>query len=251
MKSGMVSIITPAYNCAKFIEDTVACVIKQTYPNWEMLIVDDCSTDNTREVIEEIMRGEPRVKYLALEKNSGAAVARTRGMQEAEGEYIAFLDSDDIWLPEKLEKQIAFMQSNGYAFTCTSYEQVDENGKPLGTVRAAKEKMNYRQLLRSCPVGNSTVMYSVARLGKFTVPNIRKRNDYALWLTILKKEEYVRGLPEVLTQYRIRANSISRNKFSLIKYHWHLYHEIEKLGSMRSAFLVCYWCVAKVLKIHE
>lgn len=249
MEKGLVSVITPAYNCADYICETIVSVQKQTYTNWEMVIVDDCSKDNTRKVIEECAKLDPRIRYLCLEENSGAAVARTVAMREARGEYIAFLDSDDLWLPNKLELQLNFMQSNHYAFTSTSYEHVDENGNSLGIVKKSIEKADYNRMLLDCPVGNSTIMYNVGEMGKFEVPDIRKRNDYALWLKMLKTEKYVWGMPEILAQYRIRPGSISSNKLKLVKYHWKLYREIEHLGVLRSAFHVAYFGVMKIFRL--
>ncbi len=249
MTEKLVSIITPTYNCAKFISRTLDSVQAQTYQNWEMIIVDDQSKDNTKEIVEEYIKDDPRIKYHLLEVNSGAAVARTTAMKLAQGSYMAFLDSDDIWMPDKLERQILWMEENGYAFSCTAYEQIDEEDNPLGKTIKTIKKTDYNRLLLDCPVGNSTVMYDVDKMGKFEVPNIRKRNDDALWLQMLKKEKYIWGMPDVLMKYRIRQNSISSNKFSVIKYHWILYREIEHLGVIRSAFHICYWCVIKVLKI--
>ncbi len=249
MQSDLVSIITPTYNCGKFISKTIDSVINQTYKNWEMIIVDDMSTDNTREVVEEYAKSYRNIKYVCLKENSGAAVARTVAMEMASGKYMAFLDSDDLWDEFKLEKQIGFMKQNDYAFTCTSYEKIDEDGNKLNKTVKCIKKTDYNRLLLDCPVGNSTVMYNVEKMGKFKVPNIRKRNDDALWLQMLKKEKYIYGLNEVLMQYRIRKGSISNNKFKVIKYHWILYREIEKLNVFRSAFHVFWWCVIKVLKI--
>ncbi len=245
--SELVSVITPTYNCGKFIGETIKAVQAQTYTNWEMIIVDDCSTDNTEDVVKAFE--DPRIRYFRLDVNSGAAVARTTAMKMAEGEYMAFCDSDDLWVPDKIARQLAYMQENNYAFTCTSYDQIDEEGKELGKVIKAIPKTDYNRLLLDCPVGNSTVMYDVRVMGKFQVPNIRKRNDDALWLQMLKKEKYIRGMQEVLMHYRVRANSISSNKLQLIKYHWKLYREIEHLSVPRSAFHVAYWCVIKVLHI--
>lgn len=247
--SDLVSIITPTYNCADFIERTIVSVQKQTYENWEMIIVDDCSTDKTKEIVERISENDNRIKYYCLEKNSGAAVARTRAMQLASGDYMAFLDSDDIWMPNKLEMQLIFMKNNNYSFTATAYEQIDEDDNLLGKTINVPEKVDYNRLLLDCPVGNSTVMYSVKNMGKFEVPNIRKRNDDALWLTMLKKEKYIHGMPDVLMRYRIRKNSISSNKFKVIKYHWILYRDIEHLSVLRSVFHICCWCLIKVLHI--
>ncbi|WP_423799418.1 glycosyltransferase family 2 protein [Neobacillus sp. SAB-20_R2A] len=245
----LVSIITPTYNCGKFIAETIESVRQQTYQNWEMIIVDDCSTDNTKEIVEEYINQDKRIKYHLLEKNSGAAVARTKAMELASGTYMAFLDSDDLWPTEKLERQLSFMKKNGYDFTCTEYEQIDEKGTPLNKSIKTKNKTNYNGVLLSCPVGNSTVMYNSQHLGKFVVPNIRKRNDDALWLQILKKEKYIYGLPEILMKYRVRSNSISSNKLDLVKYHWYLYREIEKLSVIRSSFHICCWVFLKVFKI--
>lgn len=247
--SELVSVITPTYNCADFIVSTIESVQKQTYENWEMIIVDDCSTDRTKEIVERIAESDNRVRYYCLDKNSGAAVARTKAMELANGEYMAFLDSDDIWLPNKLELQLEFMKKNNYSFSGTAYEQIDEDGNLLGKIIKIPKKVDYNRLLLDCPVGNSTVMYSVKDMGKFKVPNIRKRNDDALWLTMLKKEKYIHGMPDVLMRYRIRKNSISSNKFKVIKYHWILYRDIEHLSFVRSAFHVCYWCLIKVLHI--
>lgn len=214
-----------------------------------MIIVDDRSKDNTREIVEEYMKNDGRIKYFLLDENSGAAVARTKAMELAEGAYMAFLDSDDIWLPEKLEKQLDWMEKKGCAFSCTAYEQIDEEDNLLGRTIKTVEKTDYNRLLLDCPVGNSTVMYSVERMGKFQVPNIRKRNDDALWLQMLKKEKYIFGMPEVLMHYRIRKNSISSNKLALVKYHWVLYRDIEHLGVLRSLFHIGYWGLLKVFKV--
>lgn len=249
MTEGLVSVIMPTYNCAKFISETLDSIQAQTYENWEVIIVDDCSKDNTKEIVDAYIEKDPRIKYFCLEVNSGAAVARTKAMELAEGEYMAFCDSDDLWMPDKLERQLAFMKENGYAFTCTAYEQVNEETKPLNRVIKTKKKTNYNRLLLDCPVGNSSVMYSVKQMGKFEVPNIRKRNDDALWLQMLKKEEYIYGMPDVLMRYRIRSNSISSNKLAVIKYHWILYREIEHLNVFRSAFHICWWCFLKVFHI--
>lgn len=249
MTDGLVSIITPTYNCGKYIGETIESVINQTYTNWEMIIVDDCSKDNTKETVEEYSKKDSRIKYYCLEENPGAAVARTRAMQLAEGQYMAFLDSDDIWLSNKLECQIRFMKQEKHAFSCTAYEQIDEEGNSLGRIIKTVSRVDYNRLLLDCPVGNSTVMYDASVMGKFEVPNIRKRNDDALWLQMLKKEQYIWGMPDVLMRYRIRKNSISGNKLKVIKYHWILYREIEHLSVLRSVFHICWWCFLKVFRI--
>ena len=249
MENKLVSIIMPTYNCGRFIEKTIETVINQTYKNWELIIVDDCSKDNTEEIVRKIALKDNRITYFKFDTNQGAAMARTKAMELAKGNYMAFLDSDDLWKNDKLEKQIKFMEANNYNFTCTEYEQIDEEGNKLNKVIRVKKKADYNRILLDCPVGNSTVMYNVDNLGKFKVPNIRKRNDDALWLQMLKKEKYIYGMEEVLMEYRIRTNSISSNKLNLIKYHWKLYRDIEHLSITRSIFHICYWGIIKILKI--
>lgn len=249
MNIGFVSIITPAYNCEQFISKTIESVLSQTYPHWEMIVVNDCSSDTTGQIAQKYASYDKRIKYIKLEYNSGAAVARNVAMSMAKGQYIAFLDSDDLWHPGKLSTQIKFMQDNNYKFSCTDYEQIDESGNPLGKIIKCREKADYKRVLLDCPIGNSTVMYDVSQLGKFEIPDIRKRNDDALWLKMLKKEKYIYGLSQVLTQYRIRKDSISANKLKLVKYHWTLYRKIEKLNIIRSLFYIIHWGIIKVLKI--
>lgn len=242
----LISIITPTYNCGKFISETIESVLDQTYKNWEMVIVDDCSTDNTKHIVEEYIKKDSRIRYHRLEENSGAAIARTKAMEIAQGDYMAFLDSDDLWMKNKLEIQLNLMKKNHWYFTCTDYEQIDEDSNKLNKIIKSIEKTNYNRLLLDCPVGNSTVMYDVKRMG---IPNIRKRNDDALWLKMLKKEEYMYGINQVLMQYRLRNDSISSNKFKLVKYHWVLYRDVEHLSIIQSLFHICYWCFIKIFKI--
>jgi teichuronic acid biosynthesis glycosyltransferase TuaG len=245
----LVSIIMPAYNCGNCIGESIESCQAQGWKNWELIIMDDCSTDNTAEVVARYQNEDKRVRYFTLSENSGAAVARTRAMRIATGRYIAFLDSDDLWHPDKLERQIAFMKANQYDFSCTDYSSIDEDGEPTGKVIKCKKRASYNDILLTCPVGNSTVIYDVESLGKFEVPNIRKRNDDALWLQILKKTEYIYGLNETLMFYRIREASLSRNKFDLVKYHWKLYREIEHLSVVRSVFHIVCWGFIKLFGI--
>jgi len=249
VSKGLVSVITPTYNCGVFIGETIKSVQNQSYASWEMIIVDDCSTDDTKKVVEAFIGQDDRIKYFCLDKNSGPAVARNKAMELAKGEYIAFLDSDDVWLLEKLTFQIGYMQENRVLFSCTAYEQIDEDGTSLNKVIKTVPKINYNRLLLDCPVGNSTVVYNVEKMGKFVVPNIRKRNDDALWLQMLKKEKYIVGLPNVLMKYRIRRKSVSSNKITLIKYHWILYRDIEHLSKIRSIAHILYWVIIKLLKL--
>lgn len=239
----------PTYNCEKFISCTLDSVLAQTYSNWEIIIVDDYSTDRTEEIIYKYVQRESRIKYIKLERNSGAAIARNKALDIASGEYIAFLDSDDTWMPKKLDKQIGFMKKNGYNFTCTSYTKIDEEGNYLGKTIEAKSKSDYDGVLKTCP-GNSTVIYNAMNLGIFKIPDIKKRNDYIMWLQVIKKEKYLYGLDETLGSHRIRSGAISSNKFDLIRYHWKVYREIENLSLNRSIYLIFYWIIFTTLKLR-
>lgn len=248
-KTDLVSIITPTYNCGKYIGETIESVQQQSYRNWEMIIVDDCSTDDSKEIVKSYMLNDKRINYYRMENNSGPAMARNKAMEMAKGQYMAFLDSDDLWMPEKLFMQIQWMKENKHFFSCTSYMQIDEKGKVLNKIIRAKKSVNYNRLLLDCPVGNSTVVYDVSHMGKFSVPDIRKRNDDALWLKMLKQEKCIYGMHDILMKYRIRKNSVSSNKWKLIKYHWILYRKIEHLSVARSLFHIAFWGLIKVLKL--
>ena len=242
MQQGLVSIIIPVYNTEKYLAEAIQSVLLQTYDQWELFIVDDASTDGTLAIAEEKQKEDSRIQVLSLEYNSGKAVAINRALPLVNGQFLAFLDGDDMWMPEKLEHQIDFMRNGNYPITCTSYIQVKEKGDKIGRVFKALEKVDYNRLLLDCPVGNSTVVYDISLIGICEIPNIRKRCDDALWLHILKTTPYIYGLNEVLMKYRLRGKSLSFNKFELIKYHWILYRRIEKMGIYSSVFHIMYWC---------
>ena len=247
--SALVSIVSPAWNSSKFIGETIESVQQQTYSNWELLVIDDASTDDTVDVVSSYCIKDNRIKCIKLPKNMGPGMARQKGIELARGQFIAFLDSDDLWYPQKLQKQISFMKNFGCAFTCTAYEQIDEEGLLIGKIIVPPEKSDYNRVLLDCPVGNSTVIYDCKKLGKCYAPNINNREDYGLWLKILKREKFVFGIREVLTKYRIRRNSQSRNKIKLLWYQWILYRDFEHLSFFRSVFHVCYWIAIKLLRI--
>lgn len=230
----------PAYNCEKFIRVSINSIINQSYKNWEVIIIDDCSTDKTADIIMNYTNKDKRIKFLRLNVNSGAAIARNRGINIAKGEFIAFLDSDDYWKKEKLYKQINFMKKNQFNFTCTDYAKINESGEFLNKVIKSREQSNYEQLLKTCP-GNSTVVYNANILGKYNIPDIKKRNDYLMWLQVIKKAGILYGYQEILSTHRIRAGSISKGKFDLIKYHWKIYREFEELTYSKSIYLIFYW----------
>lgn len=252
-KKVLVSVIMPTYNCRKYIAQSIDSVINQTISDWEIQIVDDCSTDNTYEVLMPYIKKYSNIHYYKLSENSGPAVARTEAIKRATGKYIAFLDSDDLWYPDKLEKQIAFMEKTGTNFSCTAYECMNSNGESLGYALIPPKKTSYKSCIRlSNPIGNLTVMYDQSLLGKFEVPMIKKRNDFALWLQILKVVPYCYGMEEVLGAYRLgREGSVSSNKLKQIKYHWQLYHEIEKHNILQSVFEVGCWAFVKGTGIRK
>jgi len=236
----LVSIITPLYNGENYIKDTIESVISQSFENWEIIIIDDCSSDQGPEIVEKYAGKDSRIKLIKLQKNSGGAVARNLGIKEAKGKYIAFLDSDDLWHPQKLEKQVEFMEGNKYDFTYTWYEKIDEEGNLLNEVVRSKDKVNYTELLKSNQIGCLTAIYDQEKLEKIYMPLIRKRQDYALWLQTLKKTKYGYCLNENLAQYRVVDGSVSSNKMNLIKFNWQLFREVEKMGILRSSYYL-FW----------
>ena len=214
----LVSVIMPAYNSAGSLERSVGSVKAQTVSDWELLIVDDCSSDGTYDAALALSREDARVRVFSTERNSGPAAARNIALENACGRYAAFLDSDDEWLPEKLERQIAFMREKSAAFSCTAYDRVDEEGNVLNRVTPF-EKADYDKVLfYANPVGNS----------------IRKRNDFALWLAALKVTDHVYGMSECLARYTVRTSSVSSNKRDLIRYQWQLYRGVERLSLART-----------------
>lgn len=231
----LVSIIMPSYNTAKFIGETISSVLAQTYTNWELIIVDDCSTDNTDEIVAGY--DDPRIKYLKNEKNSGAAISRNYALREATGKWIAFLDSDDLWYPEKLEKQIAFMEENGYSFSYTEYMEINEESSPIGRKVTGPDCITKKGMRRYCWVGCLTVMYDRESVGLIQIEDIKKNNDYAMWLKVIEKSKcYL--LKEELAKYRKRQGSISNHGYTrLIKWHYHLWRRAEKKNPISSFFL--------------
>lgn len=234
----LVSIIMPSYNTGKFIAESIESVIHQTYHNWELIVVDDCSTDNTDEIVGLYLK-DSRIKYLKNEINSGAAVSRNRALREANGRWIAFLDSDDLWTPRKLEKQIAFMEKNKYSFSYTNYIEIDEESKRRGVSVTGPFRITKRGMYCYCWPGCLTVMYDASIVGKIQIPDIKKNNDYAMWLKIVEKVDcYL--LDEVLAKYRRRTGSISNHGyFKLIQWHYKLFRKVEEKSILASSLLTC------------
>ena len=232
-EKGLVSIIMPSYNTALYIKETIQSVFEQTYTHWELLIVDDCSTDNTDEVLSEI--NDRRIRVFKNEKNSGAAVSRNKALREAKGQWIAYLDSDDLWMPEKLEKQIAFMNNNGYIFSYTNYEEIDVDGNRTGVKVTGPKKITKKGMFNYCWPGCLTVMFDASKIGLIQIEDIKKNNDYAMWLKVCQKADcYL--LNECLGQYRKgRAGSISTNSIkTMIGWHYKLYREAECMSILES-----------------
>lgn len=236
---GKVSVIMPNYNCEKFIEQTVRSVMDQTYRNWELLIVDDCSTDGSVDIIKRLTEEDPRVKLYVNEHNSGAAASRNLAMREATGKWIAFLDSDDLWLPDKLEKQLKFMTDNGYKFGYTYYEHIDEQSEPLNIVVKGPKKISKRKMFRYCYVGCLTVIYDGSEIDVVQIPDsiANGENDYAIWLKVAKFYKCY-CLSEILSQYRVRGNSLSHKsrKSRLIKNHYKLFRISENRSAVGAFF---------------
>ena len=229
----LVSIVMPSYNTASFIEKSVQSVLDQTYTNWELIIVDDCSTDNTDELLSKIH--DERIRYFRNDKNSGAAVSRNRALREAKGQWIAFLDSDDLWIPEKLEKQISFMKKNNYAFSYTNYEEIDTEGNKTGVKVTGPRKITKTGMFNYCWPGCLTVMFDASKIGLIQIEDIKKNNDYAMWLKICRKADcYL--LAENLGEYRKgRVGSVSTHCiWTMISWHYKLYHNVENMGIIAS-----------------
>ena len=242
---GLVSIITPNWNCTKYVTETIRSVQAQTYQNWEMIIVDDCSTDGSEKVIEPLMAEDGRIWLMKNEKNSGAAVSRNYALREAKGRWIAYLDSDDLWAADKLEKQLRFMVENGYKFSYTEYCEIDDDSKETGVLISGPRRATKWGMFAFCWPGCLTVMYDREAVGLVQIEDIKKNNDYAMWLKVCRKADCYM-LREPLAKYRRgRVGSISTHGYStMIKWHYKLWHEAEGMNAVASLFwtgmnLVC------------
>lgn len=235
----LVSIVMPNYNCDKYLHDTIESVISQTYSNWELLIVDDCSTDSSVEIINHYCAIDKRIKCFINKKNAGPAECRNIAINNAEGKWIAFLDSDDLWLPQKLEKQISFMENNNYHFSYSAYEQIDCESRSLGKIVSGPKIISKRKMFRYNYIGCLTAIYDSDFIGKINIsPELKKRNDYAIWLKISRFANCC-FYNEVLAKYRVRTGSVSHSKFGdNLKSQYKLFRISEKMGSFRSFYHV-------------
>ena len=233
----LVSIITPLYNSDAFIEDTINSILSQTYTNWELFLIDDFSTDSTMQIANTFANTYPNIIVLKNKTNCGAAVSRNKGINAAKGNFIAFLDADDLWKPNKLEVQVKFMLTNNCEVSYSSYEQIDETGRPLNKLVKALPRLTYNKYLKTNYIGNLTGMYNAKTLGKITAPNLRKRQDWLLWLSAIKKSSKpALGIQESLAYYRIRPDSISSNKLALLKYNYWVYKKGLGFSTLKSLY---------------
>lgn len=245
MKNPLVSVIMPAFNAENFIETAVASVISQTYSNWELFIVDDASTDTTFSKIETLAKQDPRIKIFRNQQNLGTGISRNKGIRAAQGDFIAFLDADDQWKPKKLEIQLRVMQQQDALVCFSSYLQIDEGGNSLNKIIEALPVLSYQKLLKSNYLGNLTGIYNVKKLGKIYAPEIRKRQDWALWLEAVKRSGRAMGIQQCLAKYRLRKGSISGNKPQMLKYNFNIYHKVLGYNFFKSSF-----CMLVFLKEH-
>lgn len=254
MTEGLVSIIMPSWNTAQFIAESIQCVVDQTYQNWELIIVDDCSTDDTDEVVRPFL-SDARIQYLKNEKNSGAALTRNRAMRAAQGEWIAFLDSDDLWMPEKLEHQVRFMREHDYVLSFTEYEKIDEADQPLHIHVSGPETVDKRKMYHYDYIGQLTMMYSARHFGLIQIKDIKKNNDYAIRLQLYKKEgTQAHLLKENLAKYRVRKKSISHDKLSKkLKSHYDLFHRCDEKPAPVALWYACWnmWYGIQKKRLYE
>lgn len=247
----LVSIVTPSYNSASYIQETVASIRKQTHTNWEHIIIDDCSNDQTPELLKEIAKQDPRVTVIFLEKNSGSAVARNRGIEQAKGTYLTFIDSDDIWFPDFISNSIATIRKTKIPFVYSSYRRSNEALEFVYSDFIVPETVTYTDILKSNSISCLTAFLHVESLGKKKMPLVRKRQDMGLWLQYLKEIPFAKGILEPKAIYRIRENSLSRNKKQLITSQWYFYRNIEKISVVKSMYYMLCWMYYGFMKYRN
>lgn len=245
---GLVSIITPSYNSAQFISETIESIIAQSYTNWELLITDDCSTDNSCEIIQQYVDKDSRIKLFRLTQNSGAGVARNNSIKESEGRFIAFCDSDDRWKTEKLEVQLSFMIEKNVEICYSSYLTCDEKNNITGIV-VGYRSVSYNKILKDDSIGFLTCIYDTTNVGKIYMPQLRKRQDWAMKILLMQKCPMAYGVRDVLAYYRVRGDSLSNNKFKLIRYNVQVYKEVLHFNWLLSwAMFIFIFCPHHLVK---
>lgn len=232
----LVSIVMPAYNSAHFISESIRSVQEQTFENWELLVIDDASQDGTIEIVKALLEKDERIRLHPLPTNQGAGFARNIGIKASEGNYICFLDADDLWKPEKLEVQLDFMDKNNVEVCYASYELINEEGKRLHKMIKALVDLPFKKLLKANYVGNLTGIYNAKKLGKIYCPLIRKRQDWGLWLLATKKAGNAKGISKPLAYYRMRKHSISGNKWEMLSYNYQVYRKVLGFSALKSGF---------------
>ncbi|MCR5267100.1 MAG: glycosyltransferase [Lachnospiraceae bacterium] len=253
MNDGLVSIVIPVYNASKFISDTMLSVKSQTYTDWELILVDDGSTDDSlqimREMADELNAGRERVFILELGGNQKAARARNAGVAKANGRYLAFLDADDLWDPEKLSKQVSLMRDLDCAFSFTGYEFADEDGIGVQKIVHVPQKINYKKAVKNTTIFTSTVMFDLTKLSKADIemPNVPSE-DTATWWKVLKKVPYAYGLDEDLTLYRRGGTTLSSNKLEAVKRTWNLYRNVEHFSLPKSGCCFCCYLLHAIIR---
>lgn len=235
-KEPLVSVIMPAYNSAKFIEESITSVKDQTYSHWELLIIDDASQDSTLKIIRDHAVGDERIRIHPLPTNQGAGFARNIGIKASRGDYISFLDADDLWYPEKLEVQLEFMRAADVQVCYSSYTLMDEAGSETGWRVKALPHLSFNKLLKANYIGNLTGMYCAANLGKVYCPLIRKRQDWGLWLLATRKAGGARGIEQSLARYRIRKRSISGDKWEMVGYNYRVFRKVLHFSVVKSLY---------------
>lgn len=243
----LVSVITPVHNAQEYLAETIESILNQTYKNFEIILIDDLSTDSSREIIKKYESMDKRVKSVLLQNNYGVAKARNEGIKKAKGRFIAFLDSDDLWKHDKLEKQINFMMNNEYEFTFTGYEFIDENGNKLGNVVHTKDKVTYNDLLKHNVIGCLSVIIDKSKVKHIEMKKIR-HEDYSTWLKILKQGHIAYGLDENLASYRTRSNSLSGNKVKSAIWTWNILKNEENLPLHKATFYFFNYAVINIKK---
>ena len=248
LKNELISIVLPAYNSSKYISITIDSVLNQDYSNWELIITDDCSTDNTLNILKEYANKDERIKIYKLKVNAGAAKARNNSLKYCNSKFISFIDSDDTWNYNKLTYQFNFMKKTSSPISFTSYKLVNEIGEDLNQIIKTKKRVNYNSYLKNTIIGMSTSMVNTAITGPLLFKNIRTRQDTYLWITLLRKGFIAYGIEKSLASYRVRNDSISSNKIKAAKQVWRLYFIFEDLGFLKSSYYFCFYIFNAIKK---
>ena len=244
----MVSVIMPSYNAEKYIAESIESVLHQTYPNWELIVTDDCSSDNTPDIVQGFCEKDSRIDFVIAQQHSGIAGTRNHCLSRAKGRFVAFLDNDDLWYPEKIKKQVRFMLENDCAFSYSAYELMREDGTPKGKIIKTAGVISYNKYLRNTIIGSGTIMLDRDKTGSLVMPDNTTSDDMALWCKILKEGHQAYPIPEVLMKYRVRSNSASANKWNAAKDVWLVYRKQEKLSFFRTLYCFCGYAFNAIIK---